>query len=410
MTIAKSEPALFEGLRVIEVGSFVAAPAAATMLGDLGADIIKIEQPGQGDLWRHQYKRPELPTSDTNYLWYLTGRNKRSLALDLKSKQGQDIFHLLIQNADVFITNLPFKTRGSLGAEYETLEKINAKLIYASFSGYGEHGQERHEISFDTTGWWARSGLMDQARPDPDGPPAKAPAAAGDHLSAVSLYGAIVSALYRREKTGQGAYVGSSLLANGVWQNAVYIQAALSGASFKPIVKREDLWNPLNAVYRCHDDRWFSITINPGHQLIYWQLFAKIMDCPDLLSDERFSSYDARLGHNRELVKILDKAFIKGTAAHWKSKFQGTGIVSSIVAKCEDALTDDQMKANDILVPLQGVEGTQLTVNSPFFIRGQTKRAAHRAPDVGQHSVELLQEVGISDDQIKQLQAKNIVG
>ena len=405
-----SDKAIFEGLRVIEVGSFVAAPAAATILGDLGADIVKIEQPGMGDLWRHQFKRPELPVSDTNYPWLLTGRNKRSIALDLKTPQGREVHSRFIRDADVFVTNLPFRVRGSLGVEYETLSALNPRLIYASFSGYGERGDERNEISFDTTGWWARSGLMDQARPDPDGPPAKAPAAAGDHLSAVSLFGAIVSALYRRERTGKGAYVGSSLLANGVWQNAVYIQAALTGAEFRPIVKRAELWNPLNTTYLCSDRRWFSININPGHQLQYWGLFAEIIECPELVSDDRFSTYAARLENNRGLIEILDRAFALRTAPEWKAKFKGTGIVTSVVARCEDAVNDEQMKANDILVPLEGVEGTSMTVSSPFFIDGEVKRVAQRAPEVGEHTDELLRELGFTGSETQRLRDTGIAG
>ncbi len=172
-----SEELLFSHLRVVEVGSFVAGPAAATMLGDLGADVVKIEQPGQGDLWRHQYRRPELPQASTNYLWLLTGRGKQSVAIDLKTPEGRQLLHRICGEADVFITNLPMLARGPLGVDHATLAALNPRLVYASFTGYGELGEERDEAGFDTTGWWARSGLMDQSRSDPDVPPAKAPAA-----------------------------------------------------------------------------------------------------------------------------------------------------------------------------------------------------------------------------------------
>ncbi|MDM0069979.1 CoA transferase [Variovorax sp. J31P207] len=404
-----SEESLFSHLRVVEVGSFVAGPAAATILGDLGADVVKIEQPGQGDLWRHQHRRPELPQATTNYLWLLTGRGKRSVAMDLKTPEGRQLLHRLCRDADVFITNLPLPVRGALGADHQTLSTINPRLVYASFTGYGEVGEERDEAGFDTTGWWARSGLMDQARSDPDMPPAKAPAASGDHLSALSLFGAIVSALYRRERTGAGGYVGSSLLANGAWQNAVYIQAALAGAEFRPIRRRSESWNPLNIHYLCSDDRWFMITLNPAHQALHWTKFATIVECPDLLSDKRFNSYDARLQHNVELIRRLDEAFSRRTAADWKLHFKGSGIVTSIVARAEDAPHDEQMKANGILVELDGVPDVTMTVASPFFIQGESKRRASRAPDVGEHTNAVLRELGLRDSEIARLKLAGVV-
>ncbi|WP_159591252.1 CaiB/BaiF CoA transferase family protein [Hydrogenophaga sp. BPS33] len=404
-----AQDALFSQLRVVEVGSFVAGPAAATILGDLGAEVLKIEQPGQGDLWRHQYRRPELPQASTNYLWLLTGRGKQSVAIDLKTAEGRQLLHRICTQADVFITNLPVPARTGLGVDYQTLAALNARLVYASFTGYGEQGDEKDEAGFDTTGWWARSGLMDQSRSDPEAPPAKAPAASGDHLSALSIFGAIVSALYRRERTGLGGYVGSSLLANGAWQNAVYIQAALAGAEFRPIRKRSENWNPLNIHYLCSDDRWFMITINPAHQALHWSAFAAVVECPDLLTDSRFNTYDARLKHSVELIRRLDDAFVRRTADDWKQRFKGTGIVTSVVARAQDAPNDEQMKANGILVDLEGVPGVPTTVASPFFIHGENKRVATRAPDVGEHTTAVLKQLGLSAEDITRLQDAGIV-
>lgn len=403
------DTALFADLRVVEVGSFVAGPAAATLLGDLGAQVVKVEQPGAGDPWRHQFKRPELPESDTNYLWLLTGRNKRSVAIDLKRAEGRSLLHQLLAGADVMVTNLPLRTRAELGIDDATVRALNPRLVYASMTGYGEEGEERDETSFDTTGWWARSGLMDQARPDPDGPPAKAPAASGDQMCAVSLFAAIVSALYRRQRTGEGGYVGTSLLANGAWQNGVYLQAALCGARFKPLKKRADAWNPLNLIYRCSDERWFSITINPGQQARLWDAFAGIMECPQLLSDPRFATYEARLAHGPALIQTLDAAFARRPAPEWKRRFKGSGIVVSVVARCEDAAGDAQMKANGVLVPLHGEPGAPMTVSGPFFIRGVRKREAERAPDVGQHTGEVLAELGLTPQDIERLASARVV-
>ena len=404
-----SDKGIFSDLRVIEVGSFVAGPAAATILGDLGADVVKVEQPGAGDPWRHQFRRPELPQSEANYAWILTGRNKRSAAIDLKQEAGRALLKRLIRQADVLVTNLPFRLRDTLGVGYEAMCAVNPRLVYASLSGYGEAGDERDEPSFDTTGWWARSGLMDQARAEPQGAPVKAPAASGDQMSAMSLFGAIVSALYRREKSGVGAYVGSSLLANGAWQNAVYLQAALCGAEFRPVRKRSESSNPLNAHYLCSDERWFSITLNPGQQSRMWTTFADIMECPELLGDERFATYPARMENNVELVSLLDRAFACHPAAEWKTRFKGRGIVTGIVARSRDVGADHQMKVNDILVPLTGVADAALTISSPFFIRGTPKRPAGPAPEVGEHTDALLREIGIADAEIRRLKEAGVV-
>jgi len=206
----------FEGLKVLDAASFIAAPAAATILADFGADVIKIEPPGEGDAYRNVSFQPGMPVGDTNYCWTVDDRNKRSLALDLKHPEAQNILHGLIAGADVFITNYPLPARRRLGIAYDQLAHINPRLIYASLTAYGEKGAEAEKPGFDSTAWWARSGMMEVVRPDAESLPARSIPGMGDHPTALALYGAIVTALFRRERTGVGAYVGSSLLASGM--------------------------------------------------------------------------------------------------------------------------------------------------------------------------------------------------
>ena len=228
-------------------------------------------------------------------------------------------------------------------------------------------------------------------------------------MSAISLYGAIVTALYQRQISGKGSYVGSSLLANGAWQNGCYLQAALCGAKIRPLRKRANAWNPLNTQYRCSDERWFSITISPSQQTRLWPEFARIMENKLLQTEARFQSYESRNKHNAELVTELDHAFAKHSAAQWRKRFKGTGIVVSIVARCEDAAQDEQMKANDILVPMEGEPLAPMTVSGPFFIKGMAKRKAQRAPEVGQHTDAVLREQGLSDAQIDSLRQAKVI-
>ena len=213
------EEGIFEGLKVLDCASFIAAPAAATVLSDFGAQVIKIEPPVTGDPYRNLPNLPGYPASPHNYAWLLEARNKRSLALDLSKPEGQAVLHRLVAEADVFITNFPPSVRERLGMTYAELAPLNARLVYASFTGYGEKGAEANKPGFDSNAYWARSGLMDLVRADENTTPARSVAGMGDHPCAMALYGAIVTALYKRERTGKGSHVASNLMANGVWAN-----------------------------------------------------------------------------------------------------------------------------------------------------------------------------------------------
>ena len=200
---------LFSGLKVIDCASWIAGPAAATIMSDFGADVIKIEPPGVGDPWRAR----STSGAQNDYYWQLTSRNKRSLALDLKHEAGRAVLYRLVADADVFVTNFPLPVRDRLKLAPTDLLPLNPRLIYASFTAYGEAGDEAAKTGFDSTAYWARTGLMDAVRADEDTPPARSAPGMGDHPSATGLYAAIVTALYRREKTGRGGLVRSSLLA-----------------------------------------------------------------------------------------------------------------------------------------------------------------------------------------------------
>src|SRR5215472_7749513 len=207
---------LFSDLLVIDCASFVAGPAAATIMSDFGARVIKIEPPGAGDAYRTliQYRGQE---DVIDYFWTLDSRNKESLALDLKNPEERAVLDKIIARADVFITNYPFPVRRRLQLRAEDVMPLNRRLIYASLTPYGEHGPQRDRTAFDATAWWARSGLMDMVRATGDTEPAMSVPGMGDHPTAMAMYAAIVTALYRRQVTGEGSQVCTSLLANGLW-------------------------------------------------------------------------------------------------------------------------------------------------------------------------------------------------
>jgi crotonobetainyl-CoA:carnitine CoA-transferase CaiB-like acyl-CoA transferase len=252
---------IFEGLKVLDCASFIAAPAAATVLSDFGAKVIKIEPPGLGDPYRNLPNLPGYPVSQHNFAWLLESRNKRSLALDLSKPEGQAVLYRLVAEADVFITNFPPAVRERLGMTYAKLAPLNERLIYASFTGYGEKGEEANKPGFDSNAYWARSGLMDLVRADTNTTPARSVAGMGDHPCAMALYGAIVTALYKRERTGKGSHVSSNLMANGIWASGVLAQAKLCGAKFGERRPRERALNAVTNHYRCKDGRWLILSL-----------------------------------------------------------------------------------------------------------------------------------------------------
>ena len=390
---------LFDGLKVIDCGSFIAAPAAATILSDFGADVIKIEPPGAGDPYRHLPKLPGNPVSEHNYGWMLDARNKRSLALDLSKPEAQAVLHRLVGGADVFVTNYPAQVRGRLRMDYEALAPLNDRLVYASFSGYGEQGEEAAKPGFDVTAWWARSGMMDIIRTSPESAPVRPTVGMGDHPSAMTLFAAIVTALYQRERTGRGTCVSSSLLANGVWSNAYLAQAALVGAVTVPRPPREQALNALTTYYRCRDDRWLILTILNEDR--YWPVLATCLGREDLTTDPRFTTRTDRHTRSTELVAELDQVFATQDRDHWRDVLHSHGIVFDVVASPDDLRDDEQLTANDVVVPFE--DGGHRTVDSPLTVGGAAKTVPRRPPAVGQHSDEILRETGYSHAEIEAL-------
>ncbi|MEM1146072.1 MAG: CoA transferase [Pseudomonadota bacterium] len=381
---------LFGDLLVLDCASFIAGPAAATMLGDLGARVIKIEPP-TGDGYRRLVHLPGMPRCERNYPWRHTNRNKESLTLDLKIPEQRKVLDQLVAHADVFITNYPLGTRASLALEYKHISSVNPKIIYGSLTPYGEEGPEAASTGYDATAWWARSGLMDAVRASSGTPPAVSMPGMGDYMSANALYGAIVTALYRREKTGEGANVGSSLMANGLWSNAVMIQAALDGADTGKPNERYKV-SAFTQPYRCADDRWFMLTVLPQVQERVWPKLAECCDHPEWAADERFATREARRENNRCLIELFDSAFFQRPWSDWQSRFSEHGITAGHIAKHGDHATDQQAVMNDMIVAYEGATDGN-TIGSPIHIDGVAKQPARAAPELGEHTNAILEEL-----------------
>jgi len=391
---------IFDGLKVLDVASFIAGPAATTILSDFGADVIKVEPPRIGDPYRYFYKTPPNPVCATNYAWQLTNRNKRSIALDLKSEQSQPVLSRLIEWADVLVTNFPPKVKKSLGLTYEAIQPINPRLIYADITGYGAAGPEADKPGFDITAYWARTGLMEVTH-DAGSPPTLPIPGIGDHATASTLYSAIVTGLYLRERTGRGTHVSTSLIAEGAWAAAAWIEGALNKAHFFNQHDRKAPPNALLNPYRTADSRWLLLV---AAQEKDWPGFVQAIGMPQLLQDSRFADPPRRAANAAQLVEILDPLFESQPLAHWKAQLDAHRVIFGVVQNADEIIHDPQMLANDILVPL--AEPTAVathTVNSPVQVAGVAKVAPRRAPHLGEHGVSILKELRFTDAEIGRL-------
>lgn len=372
-------------------------------MADFGADVIKIEAPG-GDSYRGVAHMPGLPVDDIDYGWQVDNRSKRSLCLDLAAGAGREVLHRLLARADVLITNFLPGVRAKLGLRHEELAERYPRLIFASMSAYGETGPEAEKSGFDTTALWARSGLMDLVRSAPGAAPSRSLPGLGDHPTGIALFAAIMAGLWRRERTGQGGQVSSSLVSMGLWMNAFYAQAALNGAEIPVRPARDEAKNALTNLYECADGRWFMLA-----------LLAEDRDAPrffgaigqeGLIRDPRFADTRARRANARALTRVLDGIFIGHPWAHWHALLVEARLTFGAVARITDHADDPQLRhAGAIIEDAAG----RLTVGSPVFLDGEDKRIPTPAPAPGEHSREILAEAGFDAPAIDGLIAGGVV-
>jgi formyl-CoA transferase len=398
---------LFSGLKVIDCATVIAAPAAAMMLADFGADVIKIEQPGEGDMLRMLGDIPTTPYADSDWFWQLDGRNKRGLSLDLKRPAGLEILRKLITGCDVFITNQPYSVRESLGITYEDLKVINPSLIYGSLTAYGEKGPERYRKGFDQLAYWARSGLMELMR-EPGTRPTQGLPGMGDHPTAVALYAGIVTALLKRERCGEGSMVETSLLANGLWSAAGIAQGAMAEGDMPLYRSLNECPPAMLQPYKTRDGRWLQFNMIRNEDL--QSLLFVALGLPELFADSRFSTQELMF-ENRELLgNELQRAVEKNTAIHWLQIFESYDLPVNLVALVEESRFDSQVIENQMAIePEDERIKTPLIIDHPVRVSNVSKVGPQSAPSLGEHNEEILFELGFDVDEIKQLQAEKVV-
>jgi len=401
------EKYILQGIRVVEAASMVLVPAVAAVMADFGAEVIKVEPPGGGDIHRYGHQLPGMPVSEIPYAFQVENRNKKSMVLNLKEEAGREILRDLIGKADVFVTNYRTTALEKLGMTYEDFRKINERLVYAYASGYGETGPEAGKPGYDMVCYWSRSGIEAQAFPI-DGWLSGFPYGSGDRPTGMNLLTAVLLALLARERTGKGARVSTSLLASGAWANSTMISAALCGARFNEKVPRERAYNFTYIYYMPKDGRPFKLNIHDYAK--GWAPFCRAVERTDLIDDPRFATIDVRVQHMAELIAIFDQEIAKHDLAHWVRAFNEHDIPFSPISGYDEIAADPQMAATDVFVEVDHPRfGSFRTVDSPFTVEGSEKVKAGPAPELGAHTRLILAEMGYPEEKIRTLFDRGVV-
>jgi len=396
---------VLEGLRILDMGHVVAVPAAGATMADWGADVLKIE-PLTGELARGLIGR-YIEMAGGKFNWYvqLLNRNKKGLAVDLKTEPGREILYKLVREADVFMSNYEANTLKKLKMDYETLSRLNPRLIYGILTGYGTVGPDRNERGFDYAAAWARSGAMYMVGEPGSIPP---PQRGGmmDRVVGAHIVSGIMAALFHREKTGEGQKLEFSLYHTGVWTLAEDIQPTLGGmppSKHDRTSARNPLWNS----YRTRDDRWFWLAmLQPDPS---WPDFCRAIGIEDLEDDARFNSMEARAEHCEELIGIIDEILITKTMKQWEKIFRKHNCIYGRVASPTEVTTDPQAIANDFFpnLCLPAIEAKTIATPVRFCQNPASVRAP--APEIGQHTEEVLLELGYSWEDISGLKEQGII-
>ncbi len=395
-----------EGVRVVDLGFWVAGPAAAGIMADWGAEVVKIEPP-TGDPFRGVYMLAGGVEVPINPAFELDNRGKRSIALNLLSDAGRAVAEQLVARADVLVTNLRFSALARVGLDYERVRAINPRLVYCSVSGYGPHGPERDRPAYDIGAFWGRAGIALSLAPRGSDPPQQR-GGMGDHTTAIAAAGAACAALVARQRTGEGQFVTTSLLRTGVYVLGWDINTRLRFGRVESPYTRQQVPNPLVNCYRSQDDRWFWLLGLQGDR--HWPDLIRAIERPELLADARFADIRVRREHNTACVAILDAVFATQPMEHWAAALDGAGMWWAPVQTVGGLIDDPQARAAGAFVSTPLAEGVADMVASPADFDGTPWRPGGMAPEFAQHTEDILLELGYDWERIGQLRESGALG
>ena len=398
-----------EGVRVVEVASWMFVPSGGSVLVDWGADVIKVENPAGGDPQRGLITSGLIPAGTVNFMVEQPNRGKRSVALNITHPDGREALLKLVETADVFLTNYLEPVRRRLGIDNDAILARNPSIVIARGTGQGPAGPDAEKGGFDGASFWARGAVAAVFPPDAAGWPQGQPSPAfGDVMGGMALAGAIAAALLKRERTGEPSVIDVSLLATAMWQvSPLVVAAKLFGLTSLPRGDRRKNPNPGVGVFRTADDRYISLILLQSDR--YWDDFAARLERPILVDDERFNTSEARSKNGPECIDIIDEAFAGRTLGEWKERladFEGVWTPFQTLAELYD---DPQVVANNYLPAMEDAAGNpvQLVASPAQF--DETPVEVDRAPELGEHTELVLAELGIDWDEIADLKSRGAI-
>ncbi len=402
---------IFEGVRVIELAQYVFVPAASALMADHGAEVIKIETPGTGDPYRTLKIGDGRETATANLAMEQNNRGKKSIALDLKNPEGREALLKLIETADVFITSLRPLALTGLKLDPADLFARNPRIIYARGNGLGFKGEEFNKAGYDASAFWARGGFADLlTAPDADVPTRPRPAL-GDHTSAISLFGGISAALFRRERDGKGVVVETSLLQNAAWVLSSDLCYSRNNDAYDPHAGFANGHKaPLMRAYKTSDGRFIQLMLLAPDKP--WPELCEMIGQPDLATDPRFATNPDRIKNGAELCGILDTAFRAKPWAEWAPLFLAWNAPWELISNLKELGEDPQLKAAGTVfkMPLKTGEVVDVIAGPIGFDEQCAPSAPLCSPALGEHSDEVLTSIGFSAEDLARLRAANVVG
>ena len=400
---------MLEGLKVIELATYIAAPGAGGLLADWGADVIKVE-PLAGCPMRQFFASIGADESKGNPVFELDNRGKKSVAINTATPEGVEAVKRLVKEADIFLTNVRPGGLERAGLDYASLKEVNPRLIYASVTGYGLEGPERDRPGFDMAAFYCRSGLGG-ATTIKGQEPVPIRTAIGDHTTSMSTTAGILAAVIERSRTGKGRLVESSLMRTGIYTLGSDMAIQLKFGKLASNKSRHEVVNPLNNFFHTKDDKWFAIIPRQGN--VDWVAMCNAIGIPELIEDERFARARNRKTNTTELVTLLDSYFQKEDLDYWAPKLDEQDIVWAPLMAPRDVINDPQAIAAGAFVdvPHAHAEGTFRAPAGPIRFGGEGPDAAPQgpSPDLGQHTADVLTTMGYSTDEVDQLRKAGVI-